>query len=1330
MFASSDFTNIASFSQIAWCNISPLCAMIPSDQRVHFFDDQGNEFTNFSISRSARATSLAFSPVSGALAVGWNDGAVTVWRNGTVNEAPQVHRAPVNLISWDDASAYFLSASEDGTVCCWDTSTVILPLFKGVSRAVFTSAVWCPGDNPFAFLASNEGHLYTFESGQDSLKELCSCPKPIHALRIVPAVNRVIVVSGENYLSQYNLPPSLTKHNQVKLPAGDPPQFTSLRSDTLAYSIGDTIYISNFQNEELQILRTKNSQKVTSLHWSHYSAELFATTIDGFIYIWKSTMKGLVSKLGWSAPIISDLNVRIENAIWSTYSLSFASSTTGRRPFLFTYYQFRNLANKDFIVWQKKPNTLTTDNVNDIKLHGPIIQSGISNNYLMFNCKPQINLYNLHKGNLTPFSTVTIDSDLVAIKDEVIFDCIGSMLEVRNPQGTVKETMSISAPGKFIALNGRYLCIITEDYTIFLYDVQRRSPKLQFSTVFTTDYDLIKIHDVSLSCGGFCLSISIDYFQDGNWYPSPNLYLHSPQFDKTSIVQFEGRIPKCHKWDTEDPRLLCVETIPFSVTYESQVTGTIIYPLFVADSLESFKQTPLTLESDREEIWNVEIPRIFHSKPEDQPIGTILPQFEGLDNADESSKKALMELNFHLATGDIDAAFNAIRGIDNKATWRSLAQTCAQMRRIDLADLCFGKMEDGASALLIHHASNDSVLQNVIVDTQLGMYEEAKTIAKDDRRFDILSSIHRSLGEYSNALSIASSGDRIHLKSIYFQSARSAELTGDIQTAIQYYESSGTIQYELPRIALQTNDLTLLFNYVADKRTVEVSSNLWLWLGRFYEAHQQVEAALQYYDYARAVTESVRLLCCVGRWDEAATMVKRCNKRSTICSFARLLMDKIDYYIKTGQKQDEIIRLQHEVIELFRTARQFAQAMDVALKYELVDDVLALSFSAPPPLVCRAAQWFEEKREAKNAILLYSRSGRLNRALALCFAMKQYDALDEISDSLNASTDPNVLIRCGRYFIESERWSKAAQCLAFAKQFDEAIELCNKHSIKLQPNVIQELANMQADPKVLNRFAQLCEQQGEFAVAASLYVKLKDHLSSMKALIRSGDTAKVIKFANLVKKRETYILAANYLQTLNPRDGQQLFQTIVQLYTKANAPDKLSRFYEAAAQVEIDEYQEYQKGFDLITKAREVLEKTQNVKNKEQILANMNKKIDWIQKYLDAIDYSKSEPKKGLQICVELLKAKGIENCLRPDDIYIVMVQCYVAQGNYKNAHKILEDLKNSGTDITWFMDVSSIQKIYKEVGQTFDVSSIKHNDQDYDEVDDEVVDDIQDEDI
>ena len=55
------------------------------------------------------------------------------------------------------------------------------------------------------------------------------------------------------------------------------------------------------------------------------------------------------------------------------------------------------------------------------------------------------------------------------------------------------------------------------------------------------------------------------------------------------------------------------------------------------------------------------------------PQPHVLPQFEGLEAADDFSRKALMSLNFHLADGDIDSAFNTIRCIENKAMWCTLA---------------------------------------------------------------------------------------------------------------------------------------------------------------------------------------------------------------------------------------------------------------------------------------------------------------------------------------------------------------------------------------------------------------------------------------------------------------------------------------------------------------------------------------------------------------------------------------------------------------------------------------------------------------------------------
>ena len=54
-------------------------------------------------------------------------------------------------------------------------------------------------------------------------------------------------------------------------------------------------------------------------------------------------------------------------------------------------------------------------------------------------------------------------------------------------------------------------------------------------------------------------------------------------------------------------------------------------------------------------------------------------------------------------------------------------------------------------------------------------------------------------------------------------------------------------------------------------------------------------------------------------------------------------------------------------------------------------------------------------------------------------------------------------------------------------------------------------------------------------------------------------------------------MAANYLQRLDWHASPELMRHIVTFYTKAGAHDSLAAFYEACAQIEIDEYRDYDK---------------------------------------------------------------------------------------------------------------------------------------------------------
>lgn len=71
----------------------------------------------------------------------------------------------------------------------------------------------------------------------------------------------------------------------------------------------------------------------------------------------------------------------------------------------------------------------------------------------------------------------------------------------------------------------------------------------------------------------------------------------------------------------------------------------------------------------------------------------------------------------------------------------------------------------------------------------------------------------------------------------------------------------------------------------------------------------------------------------------------------------------------------------------------------------------------------------------------------------------------------------------------------------------------------------------------------------------------------MKALLKSGDTEKIVFFAGVSRQKEIYVMAANYLQSLDWRKDPEIMKNVISFYTKGRALDSLASFYEACAQV-------------------------------------------------------------------------------------------------------------------------------------------------------------------
>ena len=71
----------------------------------------------------------------------------------------------------------------------------------------------------------------------------------------------------------------------------------------------------------------------------------------------------------------------------------------------------------------------------------------------------------------------------------------------------------------------------------------------------------------------------------------------------------------------------------------------------------------------------------------------------------------------------------------------------------------------------------------------------------------------------------------------------------------------------------------------------------------------------------------------------------------------------------------------------------------------------------------------------------------------------------------------------------------------------------------------------------------------------------------MKALLKSGDTERIVFFANVSRQKDIYVMAANYLQSLDWRSNPSIMKNIISFYTKGRALETLSNFYDTCAKV-------------------------------------------------------------------------------------------------------------------------------------------------------------------
>ena len=64
-----------------------------------------------------------------------------------------------------------------------------------------------------------------------------------------------------------------------------------------------------------------------------------------------------------------------------------------------------------------------------------------------------------------------------------------------------------------------------------------------------------------------------------------------------------------------------------------------------------------------------------------------LRDFIGLEGCDDGVKQALLDFGYHLAVGNMDEAYKAVKLISNPAVWENMAQICVKSKRLDVAEV-------------------------------------------------------------------------------------------------------------------------------------------------------------------------------------------------------------------------------------------------------------------------------------------------------------------------------------------------------------------------------------------------------------------------------------------------------------------------------------------------------------------------------------------------------------------------------------------------------------------------------------------------------------------
>ncbi|CAF0790150.1 unnamed protein product [Brachionus calyciflorus] len=674
----------------------------------------------------------------------------------------------------------------------------------------------------------------------------------------------------------------------------------------------------------------------------------------------------------------------------------------------------------------------------------------------------------------------------------------------------------------------------------------------------------------------------------------------------------------------------------------------------------------------------------------------IMRDFIGMTKADNNTTDALLNFSYYLTIGDMDEAFKAIKLIKKESVWENMAQMCVKSHRVDVAKVCLGNMGNVKGIRLLREEiakGADSDTQIAIIALNLGMIEEAEKLLINAKRYDLLNKLYQNMDLWAKAIDVANKNDRIHLRNTCYNYAKFCEERNDLAMAIDYFEKSDTHRVEVPRMFLERDDLVSLQKYTENSRDKE----LFRWWGHYFESLGNTENAFSCYKQAEDNLSLCRLHCTN---ENTKAAIELCNETNDVAACFHLAL----HFEKKGNFK--------EAINHFQRAGAISNAIRICKKNDMHDYLASLAFQGGPQDMLDAARYYETvPGKEDKAVILYHKAGHTTKAIDLAFRANKYAELSSITDGITEKSDPLLVRKVADFFMENEQFDKAVDLLAVTKKVDQALELLLKYNVPITEALAEKLTptkptndhEMPGYYNTLELIGDAAFDQRLYTIAAKKYTEANNRSKAMKALMKSGDTQRVIFFANIQKQREIYIMAANYLQSLDWRKDPDVMKHIINFYTRAKSMESLASFYEACAQVEIDEFQDYDKAMSALAEAYKCLTRgnLEDSVRAEEIVNNLKFKLAVIRKFLEAKNKLNQNSEDGLKDLQQILQVENVNTAIRIGDVYSLLIEYNANRQRWKQAYGVLQEMRETipESSIRFYVNPNLLAVIHRELG-------------------------------